>query len=123
MHFLRDNFIIFSACGCWMPDSARDSKFKSRVYNIYSLTLFTLTIVLMSMKVFTLVTRGFKNIEELAIKLFVLPDFVCATVKFVNFLRKENEVFAIQRVFLQCASERIDEQEAKIHYEFDNLCR
>lgn len=123
MHFLRDNFLIFSVCGCWTPDSARGSKCKSAAYKIYSLTLFSLTLILVSMKVFDLVTGGVRNFEELAVKLFVLPDFVCAIIKFVNFSRKEKDVLAIETVFLQCASGRIDVEEAKIQMQFDNLCR
>lgn len=123
MQLLAENFLIFTCCGCWMPESATNSKCKSIVYNLYSFTLFALVIGLISMKITNVAVGSFRSIQEFAIATFALADFMCAVFKSITVYRKRDELFEIERTFLRCINNNNDEEERKIQQNFDKICR
>lgn len=122
MHLLRENYFMFTLCGCWMPDSARSSKCKSLVYNLYSLTLLILVFGLFSMKIVN-VARGFKSVQEFAVLMFGVPDFTCSMFKSITLCVKSKQLFDIERKILDSKSKNDGREEVAIQKRCDHVCR
>lgn len=124
MHLLSENFRLFTFLGFWMPQEYKSSKLKSLAYNAYSLTLLTLLLTLISMKIAN-ISQSFgaiRNVEDCAILLLGVPELTCSVFKSVVIHKKRKEIFAIERTFLKCRNRR-DEGEEVIQNQCDKICR
>lgn len=122
MHLLAENFLIFSFCGCWMPDKAVNSKCKSTIYVFYRLIIFSNNLCLILFKIIN-ISQGFSNIRELASVTLGLADFTCAAVKSITVYNKREQLLEIDRQFVYCKRKNDSKEKMKIQMGFDKTCR
>lgn len=122
MHTLTENFLIFTICGCWMPDGFTSSKCKSTLYKYYRLIILTNACVLIVLKIINL-SRGFNSVEQCASLLLSLPDFISGIVKAITIYNNRKKLYDIDELFFKCQRMNNGEVEIKIRDGFDFMCR
>lgn len=123
MYLLTENFRLFTLCGCWMPESLKNSKCKSILYSFYSLTILILTIGMLSMKIINVTSTSYKNIQKFAITIYGLAEFISSTFKFTTITLKREQIFETERTFFTCFNNSNNKEEIEILQHFNKICR
>lgn len=123
MRFLKSNFLLFSYSGVWMTDSIKNSKWKSMAYNLYTLTLLVLGIMLIAERTVLIFLLTDINMKKLAYATIGHFEMFCSMLKGITVYMKHDEMLEIGKSFSECISKNIQEEEIEIQVKTDKTCK
>lgn len=77
---------------------------------------------MISMKIINVTSESYSNIQDFAVAIFSLTDFIGSLCKSITIYVKREKVFEIQRIFLFC-NKNNNREEINVQHDFDGICR
>lgn len=121
MLFLPRNFVLLTVAGFWEPVTVK-SRSSLILLKLYSFTIHFLTIILLGMKFYNLVTAKSQSLKDFLINTFLFPEAVTAYVKGWTVIFKKKYYFDVERIMLQKCCLRHQSNEVKVQEKYDKIC-
>lgn len=123
MQFLQQSFHIFSICGCWVPESIKNSKYKLIAYNLYVFTILGVVLAFLYLRTIVIIRLPEKNVSNFAASTIAYFESFCTVFKAITIYRKRIDLLKIRSIFLKCSNKNSSRTEVGIQNDVNNTCK